>query len=92
MTASERPLCNVCHIGRQRLHLVTYVQVYHQTLVSVPNTPAWECDFCHTVQYDEQAIQRINALVEQSGPPPNRPQRQPRPARSQKPPILPAES
>ncbi len=72
MSHDDRYLCPICHVGRLHLRLVTYVNVYHHTLVSVPNTPAWACDFCHTIEYDTESVQRIEALVGQAGPPPNR--------------------
>jgi len=69
MSQSESYPCPVCHIGRLHLQPVTYTQVYYGMLVSVPNTPAWVCDMCHTVEYDRQSVQRIAALMEQAGPP-----------------------
>ena len=68
----DNPTCPICQIGQLHLRLITYVHVYAGTLVSVPNTPAWECDVCHTVEYDTRARQRIETLVGQAGPPPNR--------------------
>ncbi len=79
--------CPICQIGRSRLKLVTFTEVYGRTLVSVPNTPAWACDFCHAVQYDSAAISRIEALVGQAGPPPNRNRRHPVSSR-QKPSLM----
>lgn len=72
MSEHESIPCPICHGGQMQLKLVTFTQVYNQTLVSAPNTPAWECDFCRTIKYDAQAISRIDALVGQAGPPPNR--------------------
>lgn len=72
MSENERFPCPICHSGQMHLKLITFTQVYNQTLVSVPNTPAWECDFCHIIEYDSQAINRIDVLVGQAGPPPNR--------------------
>lgn len=77
MHEHDRLPCPFCQIGRSRLKLVTFTQVYGRTLVSAPNTPAWECDFCHAIQYDSGAISRIEALVGQAGPPPNRSRQRP---------------
>ncbi|MBN2471125.1 MAG: YgiT-type zinc finger protein [Anaerolineae bacterium] len=77
MQENENTTCPFCQIGRAQLKLVTFSQVYGRTLVSVPNTPAWECDFCHVIQYDTGAISRIEALVGQAGPPPNRSRQHP---------------
>jgi YgiT-type zinc finger domain-containing protein len=79
-TTAATNTCPACQIGRLHLHPVTYTHLYLGTLVCVPNTPAWQCDFCHAIEYDSGAVQRIEALVGQSGPPPNRPRRAPRSA------------
>ena len=68
----ERIICPNCHMGHLDLRLTTYVQQYGGTLISVPNTPAWVCDVCHERQFDDASIQRIEALIGQAGPPPNR--------------------
>ena len=68
MHREDHPPCPICQVGRLHLRLVTYIHVYDSTLVSVPNTPAWECDFCHTQQYDTHSVQRIEALIDQAGP------------------------
>ncbi len=72
MSQENHYTCPHCQIGHLHLRLVTYVQIYNGTLVSVPNTPAWACDFCHTIEYDDESLTRIEALVGQAGPPPNR--------------------
>ncbi len=79
MREKDQNVCPHCQIGRLHLRLLTYVHVYNGTLVSVPNTPAWECDFCHTTDYDNNALMRIEALVGQAGPPPNRHRPRPKP-------------
>ena len=72
MHSKESNVCPNCLVGRMRLRLVTYVHVYGRTLVSVPNTPAWECDQCHAREYNRDTVLRIETLVGQAGPPPNR--------------------
>ncbi len=76
-------ICPACHLGHLDLQLSTYVRQYGETLISVPGTPARVCDVCHTRQFDPAAIQRIETLVGQAGPPPNRyrPARNPKIAR-----------
>lgn len=91
MQREDHPPCPVCQVGRLHLRLVTYTHVYDATLVSVPNTPAWKCDFCHTLQYDTHSVQRIEALIDQAGPPPNRHPSQPRTRVAAKPSALPPE-
>jgi YgiT-type zinc finger domain-containing protein len=65
-------ICPTCQMGRLDLRLTTYVRMYAETLISVPNTPAWICDVCHAQQFDPMAVQRIEMLMGQAGPPPNR--------------------
>ncbi len=77
MPDSDTTICPLCQVGRRHLRLVTYSQVYNGTLVSVPNTPAWECDTCRATTIDDHAILRIEALVGQAGPPPNRHRKRP---------------
>jgi YgiT-type zinc finger domain-containing protein len=64
--------CPVCRLGRLESRSRVYLRRFGNTLVSVPNTPAWECDVCHYRQFDPTSIQRIEVLVGQAGPPPNR--------------------
>jgi YgiT-type zinc finger domain-containing protein len=72
MDSKDVFVCQTCHIGHVNLRLTTYIQQYGETLISVPNTPAWICDVCHEQQFDASSIQRIELLVGQAGPPPNR--------------------
>ncbi len=69
---SDHFTCPHCHLGHLDLHLTVYVRVFGSTLIHVPNTPAWECDVCHHRQFEEMSIQRIEMLVGEAGPPPNR--------------------
>lgn len=72
MLLNDHFVCPVCHMGHMDLRLTTYVRQYGGTLISVPNTPAWVCDVCHERQFDPESIQRVEALIGQAGPPPNR--------------------
>lgn len=65
-------ICPNCQMGRLDLQLTTFIQLYGETLVSVPNTPAWVCDICHSQQIDPESIQRLELLIGQTGAPPNR--------------------
>jgi YgiT-type zinc finger domain-containing protein len=64
-------VCPACHLGRMHLRMTVYSRQFGETIISVPNTPAWECDVCHEREFDPQAVQRIEMLVGQAGPPPN---------------------
>ncbi len=83
MPEDARYPCPACLVGRLQRRPITFTQVYAGTLVSAPNIPAWVCDSCRAVQIDPEALSRIEALVGQAGPPPNRartrPAAQPRP-------------
>ena len=72
MQPKEHFLCPTCHIGHLDLSLKTYVHQYGETLISAPNTPAWVCDVCHNIEFDPEAIQRLEMLIGQGGTPPNR--------------------
>lgn len=70
--ANDQVMCPYCHLGHMRAQMVVYTRQFAETLVNVPNTPAWECDVCHHRQFDPTSVQRIEMLVGQAGPPPNR--------------------
>ena len=78
----EHRSCPVCHLGRMHQHFRVYVRQYGETLISVPHTSAWECDVCHHQQFDPAAIQRIETLIGQAGPPPNRHEERVEPSRN----------
>lgn len=64
--------CPQCQMGRLELHLVTYIELVDETLISVPSTPAWICDVCRAREFDPAVVERIEMLIGQTGgPPPN---------------------
>ncbi len=42
---------------------VPYTTVYRGALFSVPAVPAWQCDICAYLEYDEDVMARMEALV-----------------------------
>lgn len=72
MAVTDHYTCPTCRLGHMDLKLKVYLQQYGGTLICVPNTPAWVCDTCHASQFDPESIRRIEMLVGQAGPPPNR--------------------
>ncbi len=68
MPARTRQTCPVCQIGRMQRRKMTYNKVFNGTLVSVPNTDATLCDFCGSIGYDSDTLQRVNMLMQQAGP------------------------
>ncbi len=79
--SQENWTCPNCHLGRLSPKVRTFVHQYEETMLCVPATPGWECDVCHVIQFDPIAIQRIETLIGQAGPPPNHYQPLMRPAR-----------
>ncbi len=85
-------LCPVCHLGHLNPVRTVLVRFYGDTLVQVPNSPAAECDVCSEMFFDEGVLRRLDVLIGESGPPPNRhtPAIQPPPVDTDsEPPILP---
>jgi len=63
--------CPTCQVGRLKPIRTTYTKIYDDTLIQVPNIPAWKCDVCGEVFHDPDAIRRIEVLIGEAGPPPN---------------------
>jgi YgiT-type zinc finger domain-containing protein len=55
--------CPRCHVGALAAVTVTYSAVYRGALFSVPNVPAWLCDICGYIEYDEVTMERLEMLV-----------------------------
>jgi YgiT-type zinc finger domain-containing protein len=64
--------CPSCQVGRLRPIRTTYAHIYDDTLIQMPNIAAWKCDVCGETFYDPDAVRRIEVLVGEAGPPPNR--------------------
>jgi YgiT-type zinc finger domain-containing protein len=64
--------CPACQMGRLNLIRTTYTHIYDDTLIQVPNIAAWKCDVCGEIFYDPDAVRRIEVLIGEAGPPPNR--------------------
>ncbi len=75
--------CPTCEVGHLSQLQTVYVQVYESTLVHAPHVTAWKCDLCGEWFFDPDAIRRLDVLVGEAGPPPNRHALQP--ARSARP-------
>jgi YgiT-type zinc finger domain-containing protein len=63
--------CPVCAIGRLERQRAQYIRLYGSTLVHAPQVPAWVCDQCGVTFFDPGAIQRVEMVIGESGPPPN---------------------
>jgi YgiT-type zinc finger domain-containing protein len=55
--------CNECQAGVMHLQYITYFTWLDEELVTVPNFPAWVCDFCGKREYDQHAISWLTTLL-----------------------------
>jgi len=67
--------CERCHAGMLQPRLIPYFTWLGKELITVPNFPAWICDVCGRREYDEQAIQWLNTLLNPEAGKPTQPQR-----------------
>lgn len=72
--------CPECQAGLMRERFITYFTWLGKELITVPDFPAWVCDFCGHREYDESAIAMLNALLNpEAGKPARRTKRSPQP-------------
>ena len=64
--------CPICHLGILKEAPAVFIQFYGETLIHAPNVPAWKCDVCGETFFDPEAVRRIDTLIGEGGPPPNR--------------------
>ncbi len=55
--------CRECQAGMMHLQHITYFTWLNEELVTVPNFPAWVCDFCGRREYDSRAISWLTAML-----------------------------
>ena len=55
--------CNECQAGMMQVRYITYFTWLSDELITVPNFPAWICDFCGRREYDERAISWLSMLL-----------------------------
>lgn len=63
--------CPACQVGQLKPTQSVFVRVYEDTLIHVPNIPAWKCDVCGLIFFDSMTIRRTEVLIGEAGPPPN---------------------
>jgi YgiT-type zinc finger domain-containing protein len=66
---TDQVACPRCQIGNLRATTGTYSTVYNGLLLSVPNVPAWKCDLCEYLEFEYDALTKIEALVGHFGLP-----------------------
>lgn len=64
-TDETRP-CNECQAGVMHKREVTYYTWLADELITVPNFPGWVCDVCGRREYDAEAINWLNMLLNPS--------------------------
>lgn len=55
--------CNECQAGHMHRQYVAYYTWLGDELITVPDFPAWVCDFCGRCEYDENALTRLTLLL-----------------------------
>jgi YgiT-type zinc finger domain-containing protein len=55
--------CLNCQGGRKHLQSATLMTWLGDTLISVPNFPAWICDICGHRSYDSQALAQLSMML-----------------------------
>lgn len=55
--------CGNCEYGTLRIERATLVRRYGQHLLTVPNVPTWKCDVCNWMEYEQNALERLNAVI-----------------------------
>lgn len=56
-------LCRECPAGKLQPRNIVYITWLGEDLITVPDFPAWVCDFCGRRIYDEEALRRLNLLL-----------------------------
>lgn len=55
--------CNECQAGQMHRRFLTYFTWLADELITVPDFPAWVCDVCGKREYDMQALNQLNLLL-----------------------------
>jgi hypothetical protein len=57
--------CNHCRIGRLHAIKTPYLSEVHGHIMVVPDSPAFHCDMCSQITYDEAFLKSIQDLIDQ---------------------------
>ncbi|HEX7974869.1 MAG TPA: YgiT-type zinc finger protein [Anaerolineales bacterium] len=55
--------CTECLAGQMHQQFLTYFTWIGDELITVPDFPAWICDFCGRREYDLHALNQLNLLL-----------------------------
>lgn len=70
--------CNECQAGQMHRDFITYFTWLGDELITVPDFPAWVCDVCGRRDYDVNALNQLNLMLNPgAGKSSNRPRRTP---------------
>lgn len=61
MTNSNRKgfTCPRCGVGRCQPTVATFVDTFADSILSIPNVPAYICDVCHFAEFEQSAIELL---------------------------------
>ncbi len=55
--------CQECQAGQMHREYVVYYTWIGDDLITVPDFPAWICDFCGRREYDVHALNRLTLIL-----------------------------
>ena len=55
--------CTECQGGQMHRRFLTYFTWIGDELITVPDFPSWICDVCGRREYDSQALNQLNLLL-----------------------------
>lgn len=65
-SSRQEVACIECQAGRMRQRKVTFFAWLGDQLISVPDFPAWICDICGQREYDFNALNELNLILNPS--------------------------
>jgi YgiT-type zinc finger domain-containing protein len=58
--------CPRCQIGHCQPVQATYIQMYGDHLISIPNVEAWRCDICGLQEFTPETLMMVDHLLKKS--------------------------
>lgn len=55
--------CPRCQIGTLQPKPVVFAHWFEGQFITIPNFPAWVCDFCGRCEYDALALERLEMIL-----------------------------
>ena len=65
MVPSEQPqfVCPHCQIGTLQPRTVVFAHWFEGQFITIPDFPAWVCDFCGEREYDSAALDQLELML-----------------------------